>query len=393
MERDPTEERLAQMVDAAARTPASDVLGLLDVMRRLLGASAVRFYVADYALRCLQQIDRAGNVGEPHRIEGTFVGRVFTADEVQVSDSAGTEPTTVSLPLMEGTSRIGVLQLDYDEWNGVAPDPFDPIVATFVMSWTLKSRYSDASARARRAEPMSVEAEVQWDLIPPLSCSTPEVALSAILQPAYEIGGDSFDYAVDAAHLEFAITDAVGHGLSAVLMSAAAINSLRNARRAQIGLVAAYEQADRSVAAQFGHSNFVTALMGNLDLQSGVLTWINAGHVLPMLVRNGTFAGTLACKPSRPLGLGGAVVEVAETSLQRGDRVLFYTDGITESRSSAGAFFGDDRLADFLVRAALERPSVHETVRRLSENVFDFSDGVLRDDATMLLMEWHGATP
>lgn len=377
------------MVDAAARTPPGDVLGLLDLVCELLGARAARFYVADYSLRRLQQIDRRGSVGAPQSVSGTLVGRAFTSSEPLIS---GTDPTVVSTPLVEGTTRIGVLELEYDVWDGALPELLDPIVATFAMTWVLKSRYSDTAARARRSEPLSPAAEAQWDLLPPLSCSTEQVAVSGTLEPAYDIGGDSFDYACDALRLDFAIVDAIGNGLPAVLMSAAAINSLRNSRRAEIGIAAAYERADRSIATQFGRSYFVTAIIGSLDLQSGTLTWVNAGHVLPMLVRNGTYAGTLDCQPSRPLGLGGPVVEVAEVVLQRGDRVLFYTDGISESRSSDGSFFGDHRLADFLVRAALEDLPVQETLRRIAESLIDFNDDGLRDDATMFLLEWRGAS-
>ena len=209
----------------------------------------------------------------------------------------------------------------------------------------------------------------------------------------FRSGGDSFDYAVNGAHLELAIVDAIGHGMSAVLMSAAAINSLRSARRSGIDLVAAYRQADQLIATRFGQSNYVTGQLGSLDLRTGILTWVNAGHVLPMLVRNGTYAGELACKPSMPLGLGGPVVEVAIQPLQRGDRVLFYTDGITESRSPDGAFFGRERLADFLVRAALEGVSVAETARRLSASVIDYVNAGLSDDATLLLIEYRGQDP
>ena len=257
-----------------------------------------------------------------------------------------------------------------------------------------KSRYSDLWVRARRSEPLSAAAEVQWDLLPPLSCSTDEVAVGGILEPAYEIGGDSFDYAVNGSRLEFAIVDAIGHGMSAVLMSAAAINSLRSARRTGIELVAAYRQADRLIETRFGQSYYVTGQFGSLDLPTGVLTWVNAGHVLPMLVRNGTYAGELPCQPSMPLGLGGPVVEVATEPLQRGDRVLFYTDGITESRSPDGAFFGRERLADFLVRAALDR--VSRSPRQLGASrptSSTTSTSGLSDDATLLLIDYRGNHP
>lgn len=389
MESDHVEHALTRMVVSASQVPPGDVLGLLDLMCDLLGARSARFHVADYSLRRLQQIDRDGLVGAPQPVAGTYVGRVFTSNGVLVS---GQDPTTVSVPLVEGTNRIGVLELDYEVWSGVLPELFDEIVLTFVTAWVLKSRYSDVPERARRSQPLSAAAEVQWDLLPPLSCSTEQVAVSGILEPAYNIGGDSFDYAFDAERLELAIVDAIGHGLSAVLMSAAAINSLRNSRRSELGIAAAYEHADRSIIRQFGQSNFVTAIIASLDLRNGTLTWVSAGHVLPMLVRNRSYAGPLDCKPSQPLGLGGPVVQVAETVLQRGDRVLFYTDGITESRSPDGSFFGSDRLADFLVRASLERLPVQETVRHISESVIEFNQLNLHDDATMLLLQWRGTT-
>lgn len=377
------------MLERSYRTSPTEVLGLLDVMGELLGARAARLHVADYSLRSLQHIDETGRVGGPQPIAGTLIGRVFTKGQIQVIEA---QPTVMMVPLIDGSSRIGVLELDFEQWDGVVPELLEPLLAIFVMSWIVKGRYTDTAARARRSEPLSAAAEVQWDLLPPLTCSTDQVAVSGILEPAYSIGGDSFDYAFDATQVDFAIVDAIGHGMSAVLMAAAAINSLRNSRRAGRALTDAYEIADASISAQFGPSYYVTGVIGRLDLETNTLSWINAGHVLPMLVRNGSYGGQLACKPSLPFGLGGHVVEVAEQSIQSGDRVLFYTDGITEARSPDGSFFGDDRLADFLVRASLENLPVRETVRHLADNIILFSDDTLRDDATMLLME-HRPSP
>jgi hypothetical protein len=105
------------------------------------------------------------------------------------------------------------------------------------MSWIVKGRYTDTPARARRSEPLSAAAEMQWDLLPPLTCATDEVAISGVLAPAYAIGGDSFDYAFDTDRVDFAMVDAIGHGMPAVLMSSSAINSLRNSRRTGLDLV------------------------------------------------------------------------------------------------------------------------------------------------------------
>lgn len=379
---------IARMVEAAMQTHPAEVLGLLGPMSQLLGAQAARLYVADYSLRFLQQIDQTGKVGPPQPIEGTLIGRAFTSDEILVS---GTLPTTVVVPLGEETNRMGVLELDFEEWDGVLPELLDPILSTFVMTWIVKNRYSDTAQRARRSKALTAAAEAQWELLPPLSCSTDRIAVSGIVEPAYDIGGDSFDYAFDRSRIDFAVVDAIGRGLPAVLMAAAAINSLRNSRRSNLGVADAYEHADRLIAAQFGDSYFVTGHICSLDLPSGTLTWVNAGHPLPMLMRDGNYVGTLDCKPSLPLGLGGPVVEVAEHTLQRGDRVLFYTDGITESRASDGSLFGADRLSDYLTRAALEQVPVHETIRHLTDSIVNFNDEGLRDDAMMFLIEWRGA--
>ncbi len=386
MESDPIEVDVVRMVAAATQMSPDDVLGLLDVMCELLPARSARLFVADYSLRRLQQIDERGAVGPPQPIAGTLIGRVFTSGEIQV---VGTNPVVVSVPLREGSCPLGVVEFEVDTWDLRAEALLDPLVSIFVMAWIVKGRYTDRSDRARRSEALTAAAEVQWDLLPPLACSTKDVALSGILEPAYNIGGDSFDYAVDRSRIDFAVVDAIGHGMAAVLMSAAAINSLRNSRRAKATITTSYESADHAIATQFGNSYYVTAIIGSLDLPSGTLRWINAGHVLPMLVRNGTYAGPLQCKPSRPVGLGGRVVEVAEENLQSGDRVLFYTDGISEARSTDGSFFGDDRLADLLVRASLENLPVQETVRHLADSILGFSGLDLRDDATMLLLEYR----
>ena len=380
-------DALHRLVTTAARLTPGDALGLVDEVGRILGAASARLYIADYGLRRLQEVDTDGPVGPALTMAGTLPGRAFATGEVLVSE---TSPTVVSVPLADGVERIGLLELRYDEWPGELPDLLDAVVAVLVMALVTKRRYTDQWARARRSVPLTPAAEIQWDLLPPLSCSTAEVAVGGILEPAYEIGGDSFDYAVNGPLLELAIVDAIGRGLSAVLMSAAAVNSLRNSRRAGVDLKTTYEVADRVIESQFGSSFFVTAQMAQLDIRTGMLTWVNAGHMPPLLIRNGTFAGELRCTPSLPIGLGGKVAEVATTALQTGDRVLFYTDGLTESVSPDGTRFGEERLADYLVRSSLDRVPVAETARRLAAHVMDHVTQGLSDDATILLVEYRG---
>lgn len=380
-------QALASLFDAASRTDPGDVLALVEVVCEVVGSRCGRLYVADYGLRSLQQFSPTGENGESQPIEGTLAGRAFASCEIV---GLGPGDTTLWVPLTDGAERIGVIELVFDNVGPVVRELLDPVIAAFVLLLVTRARYSDRWNRVRRSEPLSPAAEAQWSLLPPLACTTEHVAIAGILEPAYEIGGDSFDYAMNDHRLDFAIVDAVGHGMSAVLMSAAAINSIRNVRREEGDLPMAYRQTDAVIEGHFGNCFYVTGHIGTLDVSTGILRWVNAGHALPMLVRNGTYAGELECRPSTPMGLGGTVVEVGSVELQRGDRVLFYTDGITESRSPDGSLFGTDRLADFVVRSTLDRVPVAETVRRLSANVVSYVGAGLRDDATLLLIEYLG---
>jgi hypothetical protein len=370
---------------AAGRDFATDsIFRIIETAGDVLGARTARVFVADYSLRQLQQLTVSGQ-GERLAVEGTVAGRAFASC---TTIHAGVDSGVWWVPLSEGSERIGLLELTYDDIATEPPALLGRVTDLLVLMLVSRRRYTDLWVRTRRSVPLSLAAEAQWSLLPPLTCASSDVAVSGILEPAYSIGGDSFDYALNQSSLDFAIIDAVGHGISAVLMSSAVINCLRNVRRERGDLTTAYRAADKIMADQFGNCFYATGVIGSLDLESGVLTWINAGHMPPMLVRNETFGGELVCQPSMPLGLGGPVVQVANEQLQRGDRLLLYTDGIPESLSPDRQRFGVDRLADFLVRATLERTIGAETVRRLSDHVVQYVADGLRDDATLLLIDY-----
>jgi serine phosphatase RsbU (regulator of sigma subunit) len=383
----------AASVEAFARTaatmPVNDLPAIVSAAGRALGSASTRLLVADYAALFLHELGVSDPGERTTPIEGTLAGRSFSHGDVVVS---GEDPITVWAPLTQDSERVGVLQLEFRSWSEQMLPALEATIGILALVVFSKRRYTDALLRSRRHEPLSVAAEIQWDLLPPLSCITDDVSICGMLEPAYSIGGDSFDFAVNSTHVQFGIVDAVGRGLSAVLKSVLAINSLRNARREGISLEAAYAHTGDLLADQWDDSSFVTAQLGALELATGRLTWLNAGHPLPLLVRGGSYAGELRCRPSMPMGLGGEVVEVASEHLQSGDRVLFYTDGVTDTRSSTGEPFGLPRLVDFLVRATHDRVHPTETVRHLSASIVRYNGIGLSDDATLLLLEYRGPT-
>ena len=313
--------------------PVNDLASIVSAAGTAMGADSARLLVADYAMLSLHELGVADPGSTSTPIAGTLAGRAFASDEIVVS---GADPTTVWAPLTQDSERVGVVQMEFTSWDAEMLPALEATVQMLALVVLSKRRYTDVLFRSRRHEPLSVAAEIQWDLLPPLSCVTDEVSICGMLEPAYSIGGDSFDFALNAGHAEFAIVDAVGHGMPAVLKSVLAINALRNARREGHPLETAYTTTGEVLASQFDDSSFVTGQLGALELATGQLTWLNAGHPLPLLVRDGSFAGELQCRPSLPMGLGGDVREVATEHLQPGDRVLFYTDGVTDTRSASG---------------------------------------------------------
>jgi sigma-B regulation protein RsbU (phosphoserine phosphatase) len=107
-------------------------------------------------------------------------------------------------------------------------------------------------------------------------------------------------------------------------------------------------------------------------------------------VRGAKVVDTLACHPVPPLGLAVGQPEIATAALEPADRVLFYTDGVTEGRNLAGEPFGEARLADLLVRETLAGQPAAETMRRLAHAILAHQGTSPRDDATMVFLEWPG---
>jgi serine phosphatase RsbU (regulator of sigma subunit) len=222
------------------------------------------------------------------------------------------------------------------------------------------------------------------------------VTVAGALEPAYEVAGDTLDYAVDAGHALAAVFDGMGHGFTSSQLAAVSVAAYRNARRSGAGLVATTAAIDEALKAAFSGAAFTTGVLVDLDTETGLLSWVNAGHPLPLLLRDHRLIKSLSCSPVPPLGLRLPAgmqrpdVTVCQERLEPGDQVLLYTDGVTEARSPDGDFFGEQRLADLLTRNLAAGLPVPETMRRVVRALLEHQQGQLSDDATLLLLEWRG---
>lgn len=357
-----------------------------------LGALGSTMHLIGLQQRVLVQIDDDGErVGAPAPIEATVGGRAYVTGRRQAVVDAENGEVTLWVPVVDGTDRLGVLELRLA--GEPAPGELWPEdLATAVgLMLTSKRDFTDSYARAARTREATVAAEMIWSLLPPLTVATPEVSVAGILEPAYDIGGDTFDIALDATELIVGVFDSMGHGLQAAHPSVMAVSGFRHARHRSSGIADTVREVDELLGERYRGQRFVTALFLRLELETGLLRWVNAGHPQPLLVRQGRVRGTIPCVPGLPLGLdlGTASRPVNEFPLQAGDRVVLYTDGVTEGRQPGGEPFGEERLADQLDKAALAGLSTAETMRRAAHAVLDHHDHELRDDFTMVLVEFR----
>ena len=227
-------------------------------------------------------------------------------------------------------------------------------------------------------------------MLPPLTFTNDRVAVAGTLEPAYEIAGDAFDYAVNGDVAHVAILDALAHELEASRMANLAVGSYRHSRRHGLDLLETFTAIHRVVAEQFGAERFVTGQLARLELGTGELTWVNAGHPHPLVWRGGRPLEDLHCETSLPMGLGSVPAGVANVSLEPGDAVLFLTDGVIEARSPDGELFGRSRLARLWLEAGAGGDLPAEMLRKLCHSVLDHQKGRLQDDATLLLLVWTG---
>ena len=381
---------LAGLLKAVRLSVPDEVAAKLADSGRSLGAENVTLYLVDQEQYLLVPVPTtAATPRGPLSIGATLAGRCYRSTELQEANG-GRE---VWVPLLDGLERVGVLQLEFPNAGGRAEDgllhAFAATTAEIVLA---KEPYGDLFTLVRRREPMSLAGEITWNLMPPLTFGTDRVVISCVLAPAYDVGGDSFDYAVDDSTARLAVFDAMGHGLNAGLLATIAIAAYRHARRTGLDLTETVVAVDAAVADTFAGEQFVTAVLAELDLATGLLTWHCAGHPTPLLLCGTRIVGTLDTEPGLPLGLGtilGDKPHLARESLEPGDRVVLYSDGVVEARGADGEFFGVDRLADLVAREAGAGQPAPETMRRLMHAILDHQAGALQDDATTMLVEWQ----
>ncbi len=323
-------------------------------------------------------------------VDGTAPGRAFQLGVI-LPTSAKRDQWWV--PVLNGAERVGLMRITSPEHDEAAMQDMRELASLVALLLVTKRAASDAYARLVRRRRMNVSAEMEWRLMPPRTFASDRVVISALMEPAFEVSGDAFDYAVSDEVAHLCIFDAMGHDTAAGLTANLAVAACRNARRQGSTLVETAEGVEKALVEQFDYGSYATGILADLDIGTGVLTWLSRGHYPPVVIRGGRYTVPLECVPGPPMGQDLGAAGLCREQLEPGDRLLLYTDGITEARNPEGEEFGLDRFTDFLIRHHADGLPVPETLRRLTRHHLEYHRGRLSDDATVMVLEWHGASP
>ncbi|MDX3850126.1 PP2C family protein-serine/threonine phosphatase [Streptomyces sp. AK02-01A] len=325
-------------------------------------------------------------------VDSSTAGLAYRALALRIEES-GDGRLIAWLPMVDGAERLGVIGVRTTSLDATRLRRCRMLASVLAMAITSKRSYSDSFARLTRTELMELPAEMLRAFLPPRTVGNARALSTAVLEPAYKIGGDAFDHSLTQSTLHAEIFDAMGHDLASGLTIAVVTAGCRNARRSGADLPELVGTIDRALA-QWLPDKYCTGVVTQLDVADGTFRWCNCGHPPPLLIRDQRVLDKALERPAQPpMGLPALLSdtprEAYEAELRPGDRVLLYTDGVTEARMEGGAEFGLGRFTDTIIRATAAGEPAPEALRLLIHSLLDRQSDRLRDDATMLLVEWR----
>jgi serine phosphatase RsbU (regulator of sigma subunit) len=378
---------------AEAAAPVGVVDALAAVLLEMLDAREVSFLIADFSGRSLNRLGHTEASEEPGSRSEETSGRVALEGTPYGAALAGQrsvllregDDTRVLAPVTSRGEAVGVLELVLPfEPAGITVEDVELAAHQLAYMVIANRRYTDLFEWGQRTVPLSLAAEIQRRLLPAsFTCEADQFTLAGWLEPAGEVGGDTFDFSLDRNTLHVSMTDAMGHSVRSSLLATLVVGALRNTRRRGASLV---EQAHSAHEALLAYAEpevgFVTGQLVRVDLVAQTARVLNAGHPRPFRLRQGRVE-EIELTAEAPFGAAeGASWSEQKLPLEAGDRLLFLTDGMLE------------RNAESLDIPALLLASGHlhprEAIQYLTHAVLDAFGGKLPDDATSLCFDWHG---
>jgi serine phosphatase RsbU (regulator of sigma subunit) len=234
-------------------------------------------------------------------------------------------------------------------------------------------------------------AELQWDLLPARSIGDDRFRLAGQLEPAYSVGGDHFDWALDGDRLTVTVLNGFGDGMDAALLTAVGVNAMRNARRSGANIVEQAELASEAVFARYGGTRHVATLLLEIDLVTGAIEAVDAGSPRAIVVRGG-LSRMLDLEQQLPIGMfGDARYETQRLAVEAGDRLLIVSDGVHAAKPKGRLPYGDAALSTAIRRTRLQPAA--EAIGTVMRALTEYHEGVEPDDdAVIVCLDYTGAT-
>ncbi|GAB2581419.1 PP2C family protein-serine/threonine phosphatase [Streptomyces capparidis] len=378
--------------ERALRTAAPHEL--LDAVRGVLieqyAAESVELFMADYGLSVLQPVSVLPHTLEPVSVHDSPAGRAFGAQApfVQAERDGSVR---VHLPVTVRGDRLGVLSvaLRDEEQAHRDLDELAQIADVLAHEVIVAERDTDLYLQARRRDRLTLAAEMQWQLLPGRSCKRPEYELGAQLEPAYAIFGDNFDWSATADHLMLYVSNGMGEGIEASLLTNLALNALRNARRAGIPIADQAALADQAVYAHYRGRCYLSVLMLDFELATGRAWVVDAGSPQLLRLRGGTVE-RISFDAQLPLGMFEETDYVAQQfQVEPGDRLVFVSDGVHAVASPGGEAYGEAALARAITATRL-LPAAEVPRALLRELTGHRGRPAPDDDALVVCLDWRG---
>lgn len=327
---------------------------------------------------------------EPVSVNNGPSGRAFGAQEPFIEGLSG-GLARVHLPVTVRGDRLGVLSVTLpggEHARGYLKELAE-IAEVLGHEIVVAERDTDLYMQARRKDRLTLAAEMQWQLLPGRSCARPEYELGAQLEPAYAIHGDNFDWSATAERLMLYVSNGMGEGIEASLLTNLAINALRNARRAGISIADQAALADQAVYAHYQGRCYLSVLMFDFQLATGRVRVVDAGSPQILRLRNGAVE-RVTFEAQLPLGMFEETDYVAqEFHVEPGDRLVFVSDGVYAVASPGGEAYGDAALARAIMSTQL-LPAADVPRAILRELTGHRGQPVPDDDALVVCLDWRG---
>ncbi|OEJ23234.1 phosphatase [Streptomyces agglomeratus] len=366
---------------------------LLDTLRDLLarhwGADPVELLLADYGMTVLQPVSIPPYTGKPISAFTGELGRLFGSQETTVREVAPGRVEAL-VPVTVRGDRLGVLRVTLPA-EACDVDELEVIAGVLGRELVMSERDTDLYLQARRTRRLTLAAELQWQLLPARACARPEYELGAQLEPAYNIHGDNFDWCAEADYLTLTVTNGMGEGIDAALLTNLAVNALRNARRGGTELAGQAALTDQAIYAHYQGRMHVSTLLLRFELSTGRVEVVDAGSPQAWLLRDGTVS-LVPFDAQLPLGMVEETpYDVQYMDVVRGDRLLFVSDGIYDAASAEGEKYGERALARALTDTRLlPAAQVPAAVLRALEEWR--GTPAPADDAMVVCLDWQGGT-